>query len=420
MVKNFSKLLLSLFLVVTLTSTFLTTLVEATEAVTTSETVSDTTIETTTSQSTDTVNTTEPEIHNGDLYLLGTDLVMDKLVDGNVFIIGDNVEITGKINGSLFILANNIIYNGACNDLYVVCSKKLEMTYDSYVIRDIKALTNNILFKTAVGRNVDIYFNSADLGEGNDVPIVYGNLNYASPKEITIPENVMASGGSVTYTAPQAQNSSISMTSLYDILMNILVSIVTVLVVYFVIKRLTPKFTEKLSCEKISVIKILKYFGMGIASIVIATIIFILLAISQIGIKLAFIFALLFIALCLISIPIFAIVITNILKPLLKINKTILFCLILCAVKIILYLVTLIPYVGWIFSVTITPISIGMLINLFIPHKELTDEEKAAIEEAKEQKKELKEKIKQEKLEAKLAKKQAKLEAKESENNDNI
>ena len=57
-------------------------------------------------------------------------------------------------------------------------------------------------------------------------------------------------------------------------------------------------------------------------------------------------------------------------------------------------------------------VAIGLLIYIHMPHKELTEEEKAAIEEAKKQAKEEREKRKQEKLEAKSAKKQEKLKAK--------
>ena len=64
-------------------------------------------------------------------------------------------------------------------------------------------------------------------------------------------------------------------------------------------------------------------------------------------------------------------------------------------------------------------IAVGTIINMYLPHKELTDEEKAILEDAKAQAKENKEKRKQEKLEAKEAKKQAKLEAKEAKKKDN-
>ena len=46
---------------------------------------------------------TEEDIHNGDLYLVGNDIEMDKLVDGNVYLLGRNINITGKVNGCLYV-----------------------------------------------------------------------------------------------------------------------------------------------------------------------------------------------------------------------------------------------------------------------------------------------------------------------------
>lgn len=416
MIRKNLKFLLTIFLIVIMSFTFSSYLVEATDAVTTSETNTNT--------------TEENEIHSGDLYLFDNKIVMDKLVDGNVFIFGQEVEITGQVNGNLFVCANkltfnncyvrysvfacanSVYYNGACNDLYVIASNELEMTYDSYVVRDVKALASDMTFRAAVGRDADLNFNNVDLGEGENIPVIYGNLRYTAPLEVAIPEGIMSETGSVTYTNTKSQNTST--TSISEVLVNFLVYIVTAIVIYLVVKAFIPKFAEKIDNEKISPIRLLKNFGIGLASIIVVTVLFILLLITQVGIKLAFVLLLLFILLCLIATPVFAIVITNVLKPVLKLNKKLMFCLVLSLVSIILYGVTLIPVVGGIFTFLITPISIGILVNMFIPHKELTDEEKVAIEEAKKQAKENKEKRKQEKAKAKASKKQQKSESKDT------
>ena len=406
------KILLTIFTIVVISLTAFYSLAYATDV----EIISESSEGVDVVESTDETTEEEAEIYNGDLYLFDTKVVMDKLVDGNVFIVAKEVEITGQVNGSLFVcadkltfndcyvrysvfaLANSIYYNGACNDLYVA-SNNIEMTYDSYVVRDLKSLSSDMNFKAAVGRDADLYFDKIELGEGEDIPIVYGNLRYSAPSEVTIPEGVITETGSVTYT---------SNTSVFEIINNFLGCIVTVVALYIAIKSFIPKLSEKLENEKLSIVKILKCFGIGLGSIIVVPILFILLLLTQIGIKLGFTLILLFVLACLISTPILAIVITNLLKPILKLDKKPIFYLVLCLVSIILYGVTLIPFVGSIFLLLITPISIGLLFNIAIPHKELTDEEKAIIEEKKKQAKEEKEKRKQEKLEAKEAKKKAK------------
>lgn len=400
MSKKISKLLLTLLLIIVTLSSFSVCFAEVggetTKAITTSETEEATTTENTTS--------TEDEIYNGDLYLFDNDIVMDKLVDGNVFIFGNNVEVTGQVNGNLFVFANNlkfnecyvrycifacansVYYNGACNDLYVA-SSNLEMTYDSYVVRDVKAATADVIFKAAVGRDVDLGCEKVNFGEAESAPIIYGNLRYSANSEATIPEGVIGGDSTVTYTKPSESNKNVAENAV-DILVGFLTCIATILVIYALTKKFTPKFAEKLSDKKLSVLKVLKFFGIGLLAVILFAILFIILLMTAVGVKLAFILALLFAAICLISTPTLTIVITNALKPAFKIEKTSMFCLILVLVSIILYGVTLIPFVGGLLSFIISFTALGMLIDMFIPHKELSDEEKAAIEEAKKQAKE--------------------------------
>lgn len=353
---------------------------------------------------------TEVEIHYGDLYLFDTNIVMDKMVDGNVFIFGNNVEITGQVNGNLFIFADKVYYNGACNDLYVAATN-LEMTYDSYVARDVKAMGSNVTLKSFVVRDVDLLCNTLNLGEGEDIPIIYGNLRYTSNNEITIPEKTLVSG-SATYTKPSELNNTTS--SVTDILIGFATCVFTTLALYVIFKKFATNFIEKTSNQKFNILKLLKAFGIGLISIILTILLFILLTATAIGVNLAFIIVMLFGILCLLSVPTLAISITKILKPILKIEKNSMSCLVLSLVSVILYGITLIPFIGGLLGLIINITAIGLIITAFIPHKELTDEEKAAKEESKKQSKE---KRKQEKLEAKETKKKEKESKKENKNN---
>ena len=428
MLKKFSKILLASLLIVLTISSFSVCYADidgektksvTEEAVTTSET-EETTDAATTSES-------EEEIYEGDLYLFDNNIVMDKLVDGNVFLFGSNVEVTGQVNGNLFVFANkvsfnesyvrysifacanSVYYNGACNDLYV-STTDLEMTYDSYVVRDLKALSASSVIKAAVGRDVDLIGTNVNFGEGENIPIIYGDLRYSAIKELEIPEGVITESGSVTYTSPYAINSENIVATIIDIAIGFLTAIVTVLAIYIIMKKSAPNFLEKLSVNKLSALKLLKAFGIGLLASIVVLIFFVLLLVTTVGINLAFILALLFIILCIIAVPVLSIKITNALKPTLKIEKTSMFYLILILVSIILYGIGLIPFVGTLLGLVIKLIAIGLLVDIYLPHKELTDEEKESKIQAKE-------KRKQEKLEAKAAKKEAK-ELKKKENKD--
>ena len=410
--KNFKILLILLVVIATLFS-FSSCFADENDIVTISDT-----------DETNPITTGEdsiPEIHNGDLYLFDTKVVMDKLVDGNVYIFGKDVEITGQVKGNLFVCANNlkfnnsyvtysiyacansIYYNGACSDLYAACSN-IEMTYDSYVVRDVKLTSGNAVFKAAVGRNADIACSQINFGEGEDAAIIYGNLNYSALKQANIPESVITQDR-VSFNQKQNSEKTISVKS---IIIDGLVAIVTVLILYLLISKLAPKFAERIENRKLSALELLKAFGFGLLAWIALIIVVIILLLTQVGVKLAFIVGLLFAVLCLVSLPIFTMHIANSLKTITKADKTYKFYILLALVSLVLYGITFIPVIGVIVSFLLAFIQLGTTILDILPQKELSDEEKAKIEEAKNQKKELKEKAKQEKLAAKEAKKENK------------
>lgn len=381
--------------------------------------------------------TEEPQMHTGDLYVFDNKIVMDKYVDGNVFLFGDDIKITGKVNGNLFVFGNNvkfdqsvvrysifayansIYYNGGCGteydfgNLYVAASE-FESTFNSYITGDFKSVASSITLKSAVYRNVDLISNNINFGENEDIAAIYGNLNYTSNKEISIPEGIVVGQGNITYH-PTYDMTDID--SITDILIEFASCIVLSLALYIILNKVTPKFVEKVSDTKLSFLSLLKYFGIGLATIALVLIFVILLICTMVGISLAVILALLFTILCIIAMPVLIIKITNSLKPVLKIEKTSIYYLVIVLVSIILHGITLIPYIGGILSLIINITAIGLIVTVYLPHKELTEDEKKALEDSKKQAKENKEKKKQEKLEAKSAKKQQKLELKKDKKN---
>lgn len=429
MLKKLSKILLFVVLVLVISSSSFICLADEDHV--------HSTVPVTTTQTNEEAESTNAELktHVGDLYLFDDNIIMDKYVDGNAFLFGNNIEITGRVNGNLFVFgsnvkfnesvvrysifvcANSVYYNGGCGteydygNLYVAASN-FESTFNSFITGDLKSVASSVILKSAIYRDVDLICNTVNFGEGEDIPMINGNLKYTSKNEVNMPEGVMAGNGSITYTSPLEANFSI-----VETLIAFATCIVSTLAIYILLNKLTPKFAEKASSQKFSVLGLLRAFGIGIATVLITSIFFILLLLTSVGIKLALLIALLFAILCLISVPVFAISITATLKPVLKIEKTTMFYLVVSLVSVVLYGITLIPFVGTLLGFIISVTSIGLIVNIFLPHKELTDEEKSALEIIKKQNKEDKEKRKQEKREAKAVKKQEKLEAKEAKKN---
>ena len=405
MLKKYSKFLLLFLLIFITLSSSLTCLAEEEHDHNHEET--DTTVD-------------ENAIHSGDLYLFGNDVVMNQYVDGSVFVLANHATIAGQINGSLYILANNVNFDNALvrHSIYVCgnnvyynnsgtyenesdayfLANTLTTTYSSYVSRNVKILASDVTFKSGIGKDADIICNKLNLGEGEDVPVIYGDLRYTANNEITIPEGAVQ--GTVSYSKQYAGN------SVTGILMGFVTCIVTVLALFIILNKLIPCFIQKVSDTNLSILKLLKTFGIGLATIAIVVVFIVLLVGTIAGMLLGIILGLLFAILFIIATPTLAIKIANTLKTALKLEKNYMFLLILTLVTIILYGITLIPFVGIIFSFLINVTSIGLIANVFLPHKELSEEEKNALEEAKKLNKENKEKLKQEKNELKAAKKQ--------------
>lgn len=421
MLKKFSKLLLVSLLIFTLASNISVCFADNEDDIATISETSESNPVETSETSEDNVEE-EDTTYYGDLYLFDNNVVIDNIVYGNVYIIANKVQITGQIEGNLFVLtdslildssisqgglvggsiyacANSIYYNGACTYLYAACND-LEMTYNSYVVRDAKISANTSKIKAAIGRNMYLSSASINFGEDEDIPLIYGNLTYKSNTKIDIPDGIVTG----TLEENVIKNNSFDY-SITDIITGIVTVIITVLVLYFILNNFTPNFVEKVSSKNLSFINIIKAFGIGLLAMIAVILASILLFITTIGAKLGIILILLFAVLCFISIPILEIVITKSLKSTLKIENNSMFILVLCLVSIILYGVTLIPYAGTILNFIIKATAIGLIAYNFLPDNSgLTDEEMEKRIKAKEDK----EKKKQEKLEAKRAKKNEK------------
>lgn len=421
MLKKFSKLLLVSILIFTLALNISICFADNEDDIALiSDTSESNPVETseTDEASTISTDTSEDTTHYGDLYLCDTNVVIDNIVYGNVYVIANTVEITGQIEGNLFVLtnslkldskpsnggiiggsiyacANSIYYNGACTYLYAACNN-IDMTYDSYVVRDAKISSSTASIKAAIGRNIDISSDSISFGEEDDIPLIYGNLTYSSSTNIEIPNEIVT--GTLEENVIQKDQKNSFDHSISDILIGLVTVIITIIVLYLLLNTFMLNFIEKIYSKKLSILNILKAFCIGLLSIVVVMFASMLLLVTGVGAKLGIIILLLFVVLCIVAVPVLGIAITKSLKSTLKLEKISMFVLVLCLVSIILYGVTLIPYVGTIFNFIIKITAIGLIICSFFPNKALTDEEIAKKIKDKEKKK-------QEKLEAKKARK---------------
>jgi len=327
---------------------------------------------------------TEETYKKSDVYLGGDNVTIDYIVDGNAFICADTVTINSQIGGDAFIMAKKIIVEekgyifsnlfamaesieikGVVYDVYALC-QNLNIS-NGYVYRDIKAACNTLNINASVGRNVfvncaNINFNTFEGANG----VIFGNLDYSSDFEISIPENVV--NGEVSFTQTSVSTEQPIGEIIADYILDLGTFIAFVLLVWLICLWLSPKFLNNTNqyVGKNS----LRVLGIGVLTLITIPVICIALIFLQLTSSFAITLLGLYILALIVSTSLFTITANNYVCSKLKINKNlgILGMLILSA--IIVWALTSIPYAGAVISFVITILGLGILVSSIVPKRE--------------------------------------------------
>lgn len=353
----------------------------------------------TSTETSETQTNEQAEIYNGDLYLFENDVTMDKLVDGNVFIFGNNVKITGKVNGCLFVCANDLTFDEdsyviqsiyACAntikfncivqvDLYASC-RQLDMSDDSFVGRDLRLCADTLNFSSGVGRNAFVYVNNFNFMAESD-PIIYGDLTYTSSRELNLSQELVQ--GNISYKQDMANKQAPIGEIVIDNIIELCSSLLYVAVVFVLAILLAPKFMEKAS-SYVTPSTSAKVFGIGILALILAIVASFILLFSVIGIPVSLAIVALLVLLLSIATAVTCICITYKLKEKFAYSKNYLTYLTLAGVVIVIWVLKLIPYIGWVISFVVKMIGLGIIVYYLISknkpmkntNKQISTEEK--------------------------------------------
>ena len=334
-------------------------------------------------ESVDNTTIQEDNYKKSDVYLTGDNITIDYIVDGNLLVCANTVTINSQIGGDAFIFAKKLIINekgyifsnlftisesieiqGVVYDVYAL-AKNLTLS-NGYIYRDIKTSCDTLTINGTVGRNAfvnctNMNFNTEELANG----VIYGNLNYTSNSEISIPENIVS--GSVNYTPTKLSAEKSVQNIISDYILDLGCFLVFVIIIWLICLWITPKFLESTySYVGKKSLKILGYGLLTLIAIPIACIILILLELTSS-------FSLLLLALYIIAIvlskSLFTITANNYLCSKLKINKNSGIFGMLIVSGIIIWVLTQIPYIGGFISFIITILGLGILISSILPKK---------------------------------------------------
>lgn len=331
-------------------------------------------------------------LKKGDVYLTGDDVTIDYIVDGNLFVFANSVTIHSQIGGdafifagtvnvgeqgyifsNLFAFAKNVNVSGVVYDLYTAAE---EVTINGYIYRDIRVGANTLNINGTIGRNAFVGAENINFAQSSDpeAPLtskamINGDFNYTSSKEISIPEGSVSGTSNFTAAKEVETNSK----SIQDYIMLLGKFLATVVIIWLVCLWIAPKFLD--TTYKLASKKLLPVFGFGILTPIVITVAFIILLIMGITSKIALLSLGVLSLLLAISSSIFVITMNQLICNKLKIEKNIGFFGMLIVSSVVLWLLTLIPFVGTIISLIASIIGLGILVMSIIPIKENKNKE---------------------------------------------
>lgn len=311
------------------------------------------------------------ETINGDIYRSGDDIQISEAVNGNVFVaakkavtitgqiagdlfvIADIVNIDGaQIYGNVFVLANTVTLNGLIYDLYGVCDT-LEVQFNGTTYRDLRAICDKATLNGVVGGNVNI--SAAKSLELQDDCVIYQNLNYSTKNQLDINKDLVQ--GEINYT--QLDDTS---NNIMSYVMSFALVLVFTLVVWLVVTFLAPKFTEKFT--KAGKNRPVASLLFGLLTLIVVPIVSLLLMITIIGAPVGLILFALYALVISISIPMASIslahILSNVLADKVKFLTKAKNILSVIIVTFVLWLITLIPYVGGVVTLLAVIYGLGM------------------------------------------------------------
>lgn len=340
-------------------------------------------VETNVENTVSTNESTEDSYKNSDVYLMGDNVTIDYVVDGNLFVMADTVTINSKIGGdafimaktinvgdqayifsNLFAMANSIDIKGVVYDVYALAQNFT--VSNGYIYRDAKLCCNTININGAIGRNAFVSCSNINFNtDGNDEGIIYGDLTYSTPSELSFDKNIV--NGNVTYKAPKVSPEKSVREIVASYILDLGAFLAFVIIIWLVCLWIAPKFLD--DTNKFVGKKTLNVLGTGLFTLIAVPIACIILLLLQLTAGISLLTVAIYILALIVAKSIFTIVANNYLCSKLNINKNTGIFGMLIVSGVIVWVISELPYVGGIVSFIISVLGLGVLVSAILPKK---------------------------------------------------
>lgn len=340
-------------------------------------------VETNVENTVSTNETSKDSYKNSDVYLMGDNVTIDYVVDGNLFVMADTVTINSKIGGdafimaktinvgdqayifsNLFAMANSIDIKGVVYDVYALAQNFT--VSNGYIYRDAKLCCNTININGVIGRNAFVSCSNINFNtDENDKGIIYGDLTYSTPSELSFDKNIV--NGNVTYKAPKVSPEKSVREIVASYISDLGAFLAFVIIIWLVCLWLAPKFLN--DTNKFVGKKTLNVLGTGLLTLIAVPIACIILLLLQLTAGISLLTVAIYILALIVAKSIFTIVANNYLCSKLNINKNTGIFGMLIVSGVIVWVISELPYVGGIVSFIISVLGLGVLVSAILPKK---------------------------------------------------
>lgn len=340
-------------------------------------------VETNVENTVSTNETSKDSYKNSDVYLMGDNVTIDYVVDGNLFVMADTVTINSKIGGdafimaktinvgdqayifsNLFAMADSIDIKGVVYDVYALAQNFT--ISNGYIYRDAKLCCNTININGTIGRNAFVSCSNINFNtDKNDKGIIYGDLTYSTPSELSFDSNIV--NGTVTYKAPKVSPEKSVREIVASYISDLGAFLAFVIIIWLVCLWLAPKFLN--DTNKFVGKKTLNVLGTGLLTLIAVPIACIILLLLQLTAGISLLTVALYILALIVAKSIFTIVTNNYLCSKLNINNNTGIFGMLIVSGVIVWVISELPYVGGIVSFIISVLGLGVLVSAILPKK---------------------------------------------------
>ncbi|MEN3003930.1 polymer-forming cytoskeletal protein [Dehalobacterium formicoaceticum] len=245
---------------------------------------------------------------DGTTFAAGQSVIVDGIINGDLIVAGQYVHINGKVTGNIYAAAQNLEIKGAVTGDVFGVGQMATVTSDALLSRDVFLAGETVTFSGAAGRQLFVGVNrmilqgtvgdNANIAAENisiqDSAVIKGNLNYNSANEALISSQAQITGERNWHKSSpgQAKDEKRPMMPWQGALMNMLWSIASALLLWFVIKIWRPEAWAKTT--RTITQQPLKTIGVGALVLILTPIVAILLMVTMIGIPLGIILGLIY------------------------------------------------------------------------------------------------------------------------------